>query len=128
MPIPAQNLSRLQCEPVQDRRNRQSDGDFSNGICGCPPSLPPATGKAEHFIFVDCGHAGPELCDALTATGRSTVQIVRRSDTADGFDVLRSGRVGERTLARRVRCRRLSRDRENSIAHIRRITHHPAGA
>lgn len=39
-------------------------------------------------IFADGGYAGPKLRDALKAIGRWTVQIVKRSDTADGFEVL----------------------------------------
>jgi len=64
-------------------------------------------------IFADGGYAGPELRDALKAIGRWTVQIVKRSDTADGFEVLPRRWVVERTLAWPGRCRRLSKDWEN---------------
>ena len=37
-------------------------------------------------IFADGGDAGPKLRDALKALGRWTVQIVKRSDTAEGFE------------------------------------------
>jgi len=82
-------------------------------------------------IFADGGYAGPKLRDALKAIGRWTVQIVKRSDTADGFEVLPRRWVVERTLAWLGRCRRLSKDWEKSIAsaeawglvaHIRRVT------
>ena len=61
-------------------------------------------------IFADGGYAGPELREALKASGRWTIQIVKRSDTAEGFEVLPRGWVVERTLAWLGRCRRLSRD------------------
>ena len=88
-------------------------------------------------VFADGGYAGPKLREALTAIGRWTVQIVKRSDTADGFEVLPRRWVVERTLAWLGRCRRLSKDWEKSIAsaeawvtiaHIRRVTRHLARA
>ncbi|SFK74842.1 Transposase DDE domain-containing protein, partial [Loktanella salsilacus] len=78
---------------------------------------------------------GPKLRDALKALGRWTVQIVKRSDTAEGFEVLPRRWVVERTFAWLNRCRRLSKDWEKSIAsaeawiliaHIRRVTRHLA--
>jgi transposase len=86
-------------------------------------------------IFADGGYAGPKLRDALKAIGRWTVQIVKRSDSANGFEVLPRRWVVERTLAWLGRCRRLSKDWEKSIAsaeawaliaHIRRVTRHRA--
>jgi len=82
-------------------------------------------------VFADGGYAGPKLRDALKAIGRWTVQIVKRSDTAEGFEILPRRWVVERTLAWLGRCRRLSKDWEKSIAsaeawvtiaHIRRVT------
>jgi transposase len=49
-------------------------------------------------IFADGGYACPKLGDALKAIGRWTVQNVKRSDTADGFEVLPRRWVVERTL------------------------------
>ena len=86
-------------------------------------------------IFADGGYAGPKLRDALKQIGRWTVQIVKRSDTAEGFEVLPRRWVVERTLAWLGRCRRLSKDWEKSIAsaeawvliaHIRRVTRYLA--
>jgi len=82
-------------------------------------------------VFADGGYAGPKLREALQSIGRWTVQIVKRSDTAEGFEVLPRRWVVERTLAWLGRCRRLSKDWEKSIAsaaawvtiaHIRRVT------
>lgn len=82
-------------------------------------------------IFADGGYAGPKLRATLKAIGRWTVQIVKRSDTVEGFEVLPRRWVIERTLAWLGRCRRLSKDWEKSIAsavasitiaHIRRVT------
>lgn len=86
-------------------------------------------------IFADGGYAGPKLRDALKAIGRWTIQIVKRSDTAHGFEALPRRWVVERTLAWLGRCRRLSKDWEKSvasaeawmtIAHIRRVIRHLA--
>jgi transposase len=50
-------------------------------------------------VFADGGYTGPKLRDALKALGRWTVQIVKRSDTAEGFEVLPRRWVVERTFA-----------------------------
>ena len=82
-------------------------------------------------IFADGGYAGDKLRDALSALGRWTVQIIKRSDTAQGFEVLPRRWVVERTFAWLGRCRRLAKDYEATIesatawtliAHVRRLT------
>ena len=82
-------------------------------------------------IFADGGYAGDKLRNALAALGRWTVQIIKRSDTAEGFEVLPRRWVVERTFAWLGRCRRLTKDFETTIesstawtliAHIRRLT------
>ena len=86
--------------------------------------------KLRH-VFADGGYAGPKLRDALMGLGRWSIQIVKRSDSADGFEVLPRRWVIERTFAWLGRCRRLAKDWEKSIesaeawiliAHIRCLT------
>ena len=86
-------------------------------------------------VFADGGYAGPKLRAALKVIGRWTVQIVKRCDTAQGFEVLSRLWVIERTFAGLGRCRRLSKDWDKSIAgaqawilnaHIRRVTRYLA--
>jgi len=109
---------------IQDR-----DGapDVLKAVVSRYPSL--------RHVFADGGHAGPKLRDALKALGRWTVRIVKRSDSAKGFEVLPRRWVARRTFAWLNRCRRLSKDRERSIAgaeawiliaHIRRVARHLA--
>lgn len=82
-------------------------------------------------VFADGGYAGDKLRDALSALGRWTVQIIKRTDTAQGFEVLPRRWVVERTFAWLGRCRRLAKDYEATIesatawtliAHVRRLT------
>lgn len=81
-------------------------------------------------VFADGGYAGPKLRGALEKIGRWTVQIVKRSDTAQGFEVIPRRWVIERTLAWLGRCRRMAKDWEKTVAsakawllvaHIRRV-------
>jgi transposase len=65
-------------------------------------------------LFADGGYQGPRFRMALAAElPRLSVEIVKRSDTANGFKVLPRRWVVERTLAWLNRCRRLARDFEN---------------
>jgi transposase len=82
-------------------------------------------------VFADGGYAGPKLRDALSGIGKWTIQIVKRSNTATGFEVIPRRWVVERTFAWLNRCRRLAKDWEKSIessqawiliAHIRTLT------
>ena len=67
-------------------------------------------------LFADGGYAGDKLTDALAGLGNWTIEIIKRSDTAKGFEVLPRRWVVERTLAWLGRCRRLAKDFEATIA------------
>jgi len=82
-------------------------------------------------VFADGGYAGPKLKEAIRRFGDWTIEIIKRSDTAKGFEVLPRRWVVERTFAWLGRSRRLAKDREKSIAsseawifvaHIRLLT------
>ena len=85
-----------------------------------------------HHIFADAGYAGPKLRNALNHLGDWTLEIVKRSDIANGFVLLprrwatlpkvpRAAACGmaeegvERTFAWLNRNRRLAKDVEGSI-------------
>jgi len=66
-------------------------------------------------VFADGGYAGSKLEEALAKAGRWTLEIVKRSDTAKGFELLLRRWVVERTLAWLNRNRRLAKDFEATI-------------
>ena len=64
-------------------------------------------------LYADGGYQGPEFQQALRAVMRQIdVEIVKRTDKAQGFVVLPKRWVVERTLAWLGRCRRLAKDWE----------------
>jgi transposase len=67
-------------------------------------------------VFADGGYAGDKLKKELRRIGKWTVEIVKRSDAAQGFEVLPRRWVVERTLAWLNRNRRLAKDFEKTIA------------
>jgi transposase len=65
-------------------------------------------------LFADAGYQGPVFArTAKKAMPTLTVEIVRRSDSAKGFEVLPKRWVVERSLGWFGRCRRLAKDFEN---------------
>ena len=65
-------------------------------------------------LFADGGYQGPQFRKQLARVlPRLSVEIVKRSDTAKGFEVLPRRWVVERTFAWLNRCRRLAKDFEN---------------
>ena len=64
----------------------------------------------------DGADAGPKREAALKRIGRWTLEIVKRSASAQGFEVLPRRWVVERTLARLNHNRRLAKDFEATIA------------
>jgi transposase len=82
-------------------------------------------------LFADGAYQGDKLRDAMAQFGRWTLEIIKRSDAAQGFAVLPRRWVVERTFAWLSRCRRLAKDFEATlesavawifIAHVRMLT------
>lgn len=63
-------------------------------------------------IFADGGYQGPKAAAAAARTGTWVIDIVKRPDTAIGFEVVPKRWIVERTIAWISRCRRLARDFE----------------
>ena len=64
-------------------------------------------------LYADGGYQGPIFQSAIRDVFQQVnVEIVKRSDTAKGFEVLPKRWVVERTIAWLNRCRRLAKDWE----------------
>ncbi len=73
-------------------------------------------------IFADSAYGGPKLRKAIAKASWS-IEVVKRNEGQQGFEVLPRRWVVERTIAWINRCRRLAKDYENlnrtAIAFIR---------
>ena len=65
-------------------------------------------------LFADAAYQGPIFADTVArAMPNLSIEIVKRSDTAHGFEVLPKRWVVERSFGWFGRCRRLAKDFEN---------------
>ena len=67
-------------------------------------------------VFADGGYGGEKLETALYGKGNWSFEIIKRSDTAKGFEVLPRRWVVKRSFAWFGRNRRLAKDFEETIA------------
>ena len=74
-------------------------------------------------IYGDGGYRGPKAAKAAAKTGDWTIEIVERSSTAVGFEVLPKRWIVERTFAWLSRFRRLARDFERYARTVAAFIH-----
>jgi putative transposase len=69
-------------------------------------------------LFADGGYQGPKFRQKIAKIRKQLeVEIVKRSDTAKGFELLPKRWVVERTIGWLNRCRRLAKDWKNLTRH-----------
>ena len=97
------------------RLRRRADIQDRDGAPAVLKSIRQACPRLRH-VFADSAYGGPKLRDALKHLGKWTIEIIKRSDEAKGFEVPPRRWVVERTFAWLGRCRGLAKDWEKSIA------------
>ena len=65
------------------------------------PQIDPSSLPRLRHLFADAAYAGPKLEGALEDIGRWKLEIIKRSDTAQGFELLPRRWVVERTIVSR---------------------------
>ena len=90
-----------------DVQDRDGAPKLLGAICGAFPWL--------RHVFADAAYAGGKLEQSLAKLGQWTLEIVRRSDAVQGFELLPRRWVVERTIAWLNRNRRLAKDFEATI-------------
>ena len=79
-------------------------------------SLLPLDGASLVYWAMDGGYTGEKLRAALKGYGDGSIEIIKRSETTKGFQVLPRSWFVERTFGWFGRCRRLEKEWETSIA------------
>ena len=80
-----------------------------DGVPQVLASIPRTYPRLRH-IFADGGYSGSKLRGTIEKIGRWTIQIVKRSDNAIGFELIPRRWVVERTFAWLGCCRRMAKD------------------